>query len=403
MELTGRPGGPPTWPAADIGGPLTSLGRRVAAASSAVGARVEVDIPELLSGRAALLGLTRCGDRSAGGSAHLLRTLDGWVALNLARAADLESLPALLAMLGAPDAPLEGALREVASHRVVEAGQLLGLALSSAVSPVGGRVREGGPGVPQGAVGARRWAKTALRARGTTHSSPLVVDLSSLWAGPLCAQILRRAGCRVRKVESTSRPDGARLGDPRVWRWLHESDESTVVDFASLAGRRQLAGLLESADVIIEGSRGRALDQLGLGPTQVTPRPGAVWVSVTGYGRGSNRVAFGDDAAVAGGLVAWDDVGPMFCGDALGDPVAGLTAAVAALEALADGGGVHLDLSMAAAVAAVADPSGDARPAGAASAERDLGTHRVRRRPDGRWELSCGERWVSVVSPVLPG
>ena len=39
---------------------------------------------------------------------------------------------------------------------------------------------------------------------------PLVVDLSALWAGPLCAHLLGLAGARVVKVESLGRPDGAR-------------------------------------------------------------------------------------------------------------------------------------------------------------------------------------------------
>ena len=40
----------------------------------------------------------------------------------------------------------------------------------------------------------------------------MVVDLSSLWAGPLVGHLLLRAGARVVKVESTTRPDGARRG-----------------------------------------------------------------------------------------------------------------------------------------------------------------------------------------------
>ena len=43
-----------------------------------------------------------------------------------------------------------------------------------------------------------------------------------------------------------------------------------------------------------------------------------VWVSITGYGRSgedANRVAFGDDAAAAGGLVTWTDHGPLFCAE----------------------------------------------------------------------------------------
>src|SRR6202044_2309868 len=76
-----------------------------------------------------------------------------------------------------------------------------------------------------------------------------------------------------------------------------------------------------------------------------------VWISITGYGRtgeGTNRVAFGDDAAAAGGLVAWTDGGPLFCADALADPLTGLTAASACVSALRSGSRCLLDVSMAA-------------------------------------------------------
>src|SRR5439155_480481 len=68
-----------------------------------------------------------------------------------------------------------------------------------------------------------------------------------------------------------------------------------------------------------------------------------VWLSITGYGQEDARVAFGDDAAVGGGLVVEDAAGPCFCADAVADPLTGLFAADACLAALADGGRVRLD------------------------------------------------------------
>ena len=54
-----------------------------------------------------------------------------------------------------------------------------------------------------------------------------------------------------------------------------------------------------------------------------------VVVSITAFGRDSNRIGFGDDVAAAAGLVALDDAGdPVFCGDAIADPLTGLTAVV---------------------------------------------------------------------------
>jgi crotonobetainyl-CoA:carnitine CoA-transferase CaiB-like acyl-CoA transferase len=128
-----------------------------------------------------------------------------------------------------------------------------------------------------------------------------------------------------------------------------------------------LARLLEQADVVIEAARPRALEQLGCGPDRVRPRPARVWLSITGYGRrgeAGNWIAFGDDAAVAGGLTSTDAEGdPVFCGDAVADPVTGLLASRAVLRSLAAGGGHQLDVPLAGAAAAVArgviDPGGD--------------------------------------------
>ncbi len=109
----------------------------------------------------------------------------------------------------------------------------------------------------------------------------------------------------------------------------------------SADGRRDLRDLLAAADVVIEASRPRALAQLGLGPDDLGPDGPGLWVSITGHGRsgpGADRVAFGDDAAAAGGLVAWTARGPVFAGDALADPLTGLAAAAAAAGATRTGG-----------------------------------------------------------------
>jgi hypothetical protein len=76
---------------------------------------------------------------------------------------------------------------------------------------------------------------------------------------------------------------------------------------------------------------------------------------ITGYGSDHpDRVAFGDDAAVAGALVRHQDGRPVFCGDAIADPLSGLEATLAVLDALIRGGGVIVDVSMAAVAASYA-------------------------------------------------
>jgi hypothetical protein len=82
-----------------------------------------------------------------------------------------------------------------------------------------------------------------------------------------------------------------------------------------------------------------------------------VWLSITGHGLDVDRVAFGDDAAVAGGLVVRDEDGPCFCVDAVADPLAGLVGAAAVLDALATDRRGLIDVSMAAVAASFAGPT----------------------------------------------
>ena len=149
---------------------------------------------------------------------------------------------------------------------------------------------------------------------------------------------------------------------------MNSSKLSYAIDF----GDDELRPLLEVADAVIEGSRPAALARRGLGPEQVRGRPGRVWLRVTGYGaegERANRVAFGDDAAVAGGLVGAADArsakdtadarskrasSPVFVGDAIADPLTGLEATRAVLDALGRGGGEIVEIALAEVAASYA-------------------------------------------------
>jgi crotonobetainyl-CoA:carnitine CoA-transferase CaiB-like acyl-CoA transferase len=179
----------------------------------------------------------------------------------------------------------------------------------------------------------------------------VVADLSALWAGPLVGALLMRAGARVVKFESSTRPDGARRGSPAHFSSLNTGKEQVAADLATPDGRRALQRMVEGADVVITSARPRAIEQLGLDPEDSVRRGRPrVWLSITGFGGSPGsmeRVAFGDDAAAAGGLVVWDDRGPCFCADAVADPVTGLAATAAVLDALVQGGDHLLEASMA--------------------------------------------------------
>ncbi|GAA5148946.1 CoA transferase [Pseudonocardia eucalypti] len=356
VALTGHHDGPPLVPPGRAATRARELGTALA---EATGGRVRLDGARLLSERAGFTGHTRRGRVSAGGSCRLLRTADGWAAVSCARPDDPSLLGALVgAELPADPWPAVGAW--LAAHTGAElAGRatLLGIA----AAPV--RHRTAAP--PVGGAPAR------------DVTGRLVVDFSALWAGPLCAHLLGLAGARVVKVETPWRPDGARLGDPGFYRLLHAGHRSVVLDPGTPAGRRALAALVDAADVVIEASRPRALARWGL-DAAASASTGTTWISITAAGRGSDRVGFGDDVAAAAGLVARDAANqPVFCGDALADPLTGLTAAVLALTTPA---GSLLDIAMADTVAATLDPG----PAGKALAARRRGDQWTLDTPSGR-------------------
>ena len=160
-------------------------------------------------------------------------------------------------------------------------------------------------------------------------------------------------------MESPWRPDGARLGSPQHFASLDVGKVPVSVDLHTVAGRHRLHRIVAESDVVITSSRHRALEQLGLDLDELVraERP-RIWMSITGYGTdpdSEDRVAFGDDAAAAGGLVVWDDQGPCFCADAVADPLTGLAAAAAVLATLAAGGEHLLVASMADVAASMVD------------------------------------------------
>jgi crotonobetainyl-CoA:carnitine CoA-transferase CaiB-like acyl-CoA transferase len=384
-SLSGRPDGPALAPPAGLVDAAAVAAAELERRSALLGHRVSIDPLATLAERAVVNGFSRRGEISCGGTARLMPATDGWVAVNLARPDDWDLMDAWLE----PRRPIaSGDWAAVADEVAGRAtGALIGrsilLGLPVAVVAERGRVTAGPDGtdgtdaldlgLPGVRAGSIRPDDPYPLETGTLRSL-LVVDLSSLWAGPLCGSLLQRAGARVVKVESLSRPDGARGGPPEFFSSMNGAKSSVGLDFDTPDGRRRLRTLVSRADVVITAARPRALEQLGLVARDMVEEGGPrVWLSITGYGASgaggdAERVAFGDDAAAAGGLVVWDERGPCFCGDAIADPLSGMVATVAVLAALERGGAWVLDLSMADVAAGCSRPvTVDAGGAGVAS------------------------------------
>lgn len=312
-------------------------GAQVARIDSLTGGRVRIDPVQVLD-RSQWVPLQPPTRISPNGSCRLVRAADAWLAVNLPRAADRELLPAWIQLPeDANDQAIDGAVARRLSSDLLDGAALLGLA----VARVGEASANTGPAYLFDRLPRPSPAKT-------------VVDLSTLWAGPLCAAVLAASGMEVLKIDSLSRPDPVRSAAPEFDAALNGDKRRLSIDFGD---SDTLLDMISSADILVTSARPRAFAALGLSPERVLARnPHLSWVAITAHGwaRGEGmRVGFGDDCAAAGGLVGWKDGEPHFLGDALADPLTGLAAAVAALQS-ANVGGTLIDVSLAGTAAAAA-------------------------------------------------
>src|SRR5215471_8873657 len=117
-------------------------------------------------------------------AARLLPAADGWCAVTLSRPEDAASVPAIVggADVTDPWQALEAAARHRPAGELAAQAQLLGVPAARLPH----RVRPA----------ASPWRHTRISAArpGARLTGALVVDLSAMWAGPLCAHLLGLAG-----------------------------------------------------------------------------------------------------------------------------------------------------------------------------------------------------------------
>ncbi|HSY39308.1 MAG TPA: CoA transferase [Polyangia bacterium] len=349
MALTGPADGSPSLAP---GAPATAIAEAMAR-FAAVSATAPESLPTgtLLGERAAAAGHRRRAPRSVGGSFRSLAATDGWLGISLPRSTDLELVPALVER--AVEEPWSAVAEWAARMPVAEAvsrARLLGLAAAAVAEK---------PPRPRRKPVERRGGGPRPHAR---RGPPLVIDFTSLWAGPLCAHLLGLAGARIVKVESSNRPDGARFGPTAFYDLLHAGHASVALDFGSPDAVAALRCLLRRADVVLEASRPRALARLGVDADEYVDA-GVVWAGITAYGRrgrDADSIGFGDDVAAAAGLTAIADGVPYPVGDAIADPLTGAHAAAEVAAALRLDRGALLDISMFDVAVAAASRPGEA-------------------------------------------
>ncbi|GAB1812456.1 CaiB/BaiF CoA transferase family protein [Mycobacterium sp. MUNTM1] len=136
---------------------------------------------------------------------------------------------------------------------------------------------------------------------GVAKALPLngirVLDMTMFWAGPSCTHSLALLGAEVIHVESTRRPDGARMiaGIPitedqwwekcPIFEALNTNKKGLTLDLQSPRGRELLRELVATCDVVVENFTPRVLDQIGLDfATVQSIRPDIVMVRMPGFG-----------------------------------------------------------------------------------------------------------------------
>lgn len=136
-----------------------------------------------------------------------------------------------------------------------------------------------------------------------------VIDLTRVYAGPLCTQTLADQGADVIKVEppigDETRNWGTKLDEDRstYFNGLNRNKRSIALDLSNDAGREVLLRLLEGADVLIHNFKLGTLPRWGLGYEDVLSKrfPRLVQCTITGFGNSGPLAGMaGYDVAVQG-------------------------------------------------------------------------------------------------------
>jgi len=174
-----------------------------------------------------------------------------------------------------------------------------------------------------------------------------VLDVSTLFAGPIAATFLGDFGADVIKVEHPTRPDASRGHGPSKdgvnlwWKTLGRNKRTVTINLAAPEGADLLLTLAAEADILIENFRPGTLERWGLGPDALhRANPKLVIARVTAFGQTgpyASRPGFGSLAEAMSGFAALTgqpDGPPTLPPFGLADGVAALATAYAVLVAL---------------------------------------------------------------------
>ncbi|MFD4138008.1 CaiB/BaiF CoA transferase family protein [Streptomyces sp. NPDC058572] len=200
-----------------------------------------------------------------------------------------------------------------------------------------------------------------------------VLDLATLFAGPMCATLLGDFGAEVIKVEHPAKPDPSRGHGPAKdgvglwWKVLGRNKRTITLDLSTPGGRATLLRLAATADVVVENFRPGTLEKWGLGWEELShANPRLVLTRVTAFGQFgpySHRPGFGTLAEAMSGFAAitGEPQGPPTLPPfGLADSIAALATAYAVMTALTardtTGRGQVVDMAIIEPILAVLGP-----------------------------------------------
>ena len=175
-----------------------------------------------------------------------------------------------------------------------------------------------------------------------------VLDLSRVFAGPLCGMVLADFGAEVIKVEHPGRGDdtrdwGMRIGktETTYYNSMNRNKRSITLDLQSPEGLKIIHDLLAQCDVVIHNFKSGGAEKLGLGYEQLRAiKPDVVYCAVGGYdssGPEAQRPGYDLVIQAEAGLMALNGEAsqpPLKFGVAVVDLMTGMYAAQAVLAAL---------------------------------------------------------------------
>ncbi|ARU03514.1 CoA transferase [Comamonas serinivorans] len=118
-----------------------------------------------------------------------------------------------------------------------------------------------------------------------------VLDLSRVFAGPMCGMVLADFGAEVIKIEHPGRGDDTRDWGMRVgtttttyFNAMNRNKRSITVDLQTPEGVKLIHDLIPQFDVVVQNFKTGGADKLGLGYEQLKAiKPDLIYCSIAGY------------------------------------------------------------------------------------------------------------------------